>query len=233
MGDKKADKKLKAKIISLYESGVPVYKIAPQVHKCRPWVNKVVEEAINEGKLKRKRFVRQSNITEARLLEIQAAYAEICDYYRRGYTIHEIAEVTKHCFETVNKYVKVAIEKKDLYPKNHEKRKEAVRKHKNEIAEAKGERVYQYKERTFKKAEPTLAPGETVRCTAAISRTCVYGMYARSDCQGITGTQQRCRYSLVTGKCRSIGEDGCSWKACTKYSRISQDNPRLNCAEDI
>lgn len=69
-------------------------------------------------------------------------------------------------------------------------------------------------------AESTLKPGETIRCTVAVSKTCVYG---------IDGPRERglCRFSSVTGKCRSVGDGACSHNKCTRYSKISKSNPRL------
>lgn len=69
------------------------------------------------------------------------------------------------------------------------------------------------------KVPSTLAPGEMVHCNHKISRTCVYGSLNTHD--GL------CRYALVTGECRSLGPEGCDYTACTRYSKISQNNPRI------
>lgn len=84
------------------------------------------------------------------------------------------------------------------------------------------DRVVKPKVPNYKEVHSTLSDGETVKCTMTISKKCVYGKSQAGE--------QKCRYSLVTGKCRSVGKGGCSWKACNKFSRISKDNPRLECA---
>lgn len=69
----------------------------------------------------------------------------------------------------------------------------------------------------------TLAPGETIKCDAHVSRSCVYGTLTPND--GL------CRYVFITGHCRSLGPDGCDYKACTKYSKVSRTNPRIQIKE--
>lgn len=55
-----------------------------------------------------------------------------------------------------------------------------------------------------------------VRCTKAISKTCVYG------CAPTYPSKDKCNYILVKHKSR-----GCPWERCTKYQRIDAEHPRL------
>jgi len=69
----------------------------------------------------------------------------------------------------------------------------------------------------------TLEKGECIKCNPSVSRTCVYG----TD----KGTKYLCNYALIAGHSRSLGDDGCDYTACTKYSKISRSNPRFEIKE--
>lgn len=74
---------------------------------------------------------------------------------------------------------------------------------------------------------PKQAEG-TVKCTAAVSRTCIYGVQKDKG-------NGRCRFSECTGKCRSVTTDffkGCKSSECIYYSKITKDNKRRDTLSD-
>lgn len=124
--------------------------------------------------------------------------------------------IQKGIADGVIKYTKsIRCDKKPVEPKKPRKT------YALEKAYTKNDKVIMPRGEHYKEVPSTLEEGQTVRCTMRISKTCVYGKSQAGE--------QKCRYSLVTGHCRSVGKNGCSWKTCTKYSKISKDNPRLSC----
>lgn len=74
---------------------------------------------------------------------------------------------------------------------------------------------------------PKQATG-TVKCTAAISRTCIYGVQKDKG-------NGRCRFSECTGKCRSVTTEffqGCKASECIYYTKITRENKRRESITD-
>lgn len=68
----------------------------------------------------------------------------------------------------------------------------------------------------------TLNPEETIKCTDAVAKRCVYGSAYGSS-------QGRCRFSQCTGKCRSVTQDdfvGCTADKCIRFVEITKETPR-------
>lgn len=144
---------------------------------------------------------------------------------------HHIAKTT--LYKILNKGIEegviketryVRCDKKPVAPKKPRGYSKITNEHAYGTYSNEPSRVIKPKADIYKEVPSTLAEGETVRCTMTISRKCVYGKSQAGE--------QKCRYSLITGHCRSVGENGCSWKACTKFSKRSKDNPLLKCARE-
>lgn len=209
-------------LIAEYVGGTAKYKLAQKYHCCKKTINKILNEATRRGEIaeglvqsRDDRYYR----SDKKVLESQVKYATVCDLWRKGYTYDEMKAETGMCFETLNKYVRKGWEVGDIPLGDSNERKKAVEKRKS----LKCGHEFKKKERVYHKVKSTLNEGETIRCTNKVSRSCVYGRR--------TASEQGCRYSLVTGKCRTIGPNGEKVNplcACTCYSRVSKTNPKLN-----
>lgn len=211
-------------LIADYLGGMAKFRIAKKYHIAKITINKILADATATGEIppgvvqaRSENYYR----SEKKILETQVKYATACDLWKKGYTYEEIQKEAGMSFSTVAKYLKRAIENGDVFPNDSQERKMAVQARRRLKKDDKPEdrRV------VYHKVESTLNPGETIRCTYKVSQSCVYG------CRN--AAEQRCRYSLITGKCRTIDKYGNKvnpLKACTCYSKVSKSNPKLNSA---
>lgn len=215
------------KLYDLYNDKVAYSEIASQLGHSRDWVRLRVQKGVDNGTLKvrEKRVGLAANNSVAKRTEMR--YALICDYYRNGYLLDEIATEMNLSGSSVQEYINNARKRGDIVGAYDPERKKAVEaRHPGAL----GKKATSLSTgRLFNKNKPvtvksTLDEGKTVKCDCNVSRTCVYGVPSVGP-MGI-----KCRYALITNKCRSVGPDGCKHSACTKYSKITKDNPRLEIA---
>lgn len=217
-----------AQILEDYKTGMAKYKIALKYRMSKQSLQKLINKAIADGELDGTYATIRSDNKRAQnskmVLESQVRFATVCDLWRKGYTYEEIKEETGMCFETVKKYVTKGIEEDAIYSKDNPERKKLLAERRKQKSSTR-----EYKERKpedlYKTVPSTLKPGETIKCTFSVSQPCVYGRRNTAEAG--------CRYSLVTGKCRTIdkatGEHINPKDACTCYSKVSKKNPKLNC----
>lgn len=204
-----------AAAVELYKEGMSFENIEKQVGVPRKRIglriNALVEEGIIEKRGQIKRAQRQTARKKALIEEIKI----------RIITNKPLADLAPKYGISEKTLTRIL---RELEHKGEVEKKPRVRKpYKPREVKPK---EFQKKERKVTEIVSTLRPGETIRCTPEVSRTCVYGN------QYATNSNTKCRYSLITGKNRSIGPDGCKTCACTKYSKISKDNPRQECPGD-
>lgn len=129
---------------------------------------------------------------------------QIIELYRSGETNKNIRDIVGISDMAIYDHVKLAKKWGELpndfvKPKKEKEKKPPVpKKAKKEI-----------KEEVFEQ------PPGTVRCSAKVSKTCIYG-YKNQRYDG-----PKCNYILCTGKMR-----GCPGYACDKYEKITKDNKR-------
>lgn len=187
-------------------------RIAAEIGSTKDTVRNVVNKAIEKGFIEKVKPIRTRPAPSA---VTQLRYSQICDFYRKGFTLVEIAGEVGISNASVQEYVNKAVANGDILSSKDPRRRQAVKRHQDAIGAT---RAYK---KTNREVKSTLGENETVMCTASVSAKCVYGVETHSS------DSAKCRYSLCTGKCRSVGPDGCSWKACTKFSKVSATNPRI------
>lgn len=79
-----------------------------------------------------------------------------------------------------------------------------------------------YKRSSVVTVGPTFEDKQVVRCTAAVSHQCVYGIS-----QSVSSFSGLCRYIQCENRMR-----GCSWKACNKFQKVTKNNPRKSIREE-
>jgi len=206
-----------AEILIMYERSVPQVRISSELGISRDRVRRVIKKALADGTVKKTKIKPD---TGKKGVQSQLRYAMICDLYRDGYLLTEIAKALSITATSVQQYVNKAMKRDDIPRAYSKERRNAVRRHQDKLGEG---RTFKARGRTF--VPSTLSPGETVRCNASVSAKCVYG--STSSSSGL------CRFSECTWFCRSVGPEGCSYKACTRFSRISKDNPKLIAGGDF
>lgn len=210
-------------ILQDYREGLPYGKMASKHHVGKLKIYQTLDQAFVNGDLKPGERRAQRECTKKNL-SAQVKYATVCDLYKKGYTLEEIEKETGFCYETVKKCISRGQEEDNLFAKDSPERIKlmAERKKARNIERKNREIVYHY-------SPPTLKEGETVRCTRTVSYQCVYG--ARTKSEG-----QCCRYSLITGKCRTVNRTNGKLinpvKACACFSQKSRSNPKLNNATE-
>lgn len=215
------------KILELYQGRYAKRQIEMIVHSDKRTITKVINDALAKGEVQETKAIRcdKGKLSESKRaisarraqLAQQVRYAHVCDLFSKGYTTTEICAEIKASQTTIAKIINNAISNGDVFSKDSIEYKRAKAEHRRE----RGIDLNRKRKRDLSHIKSTLAENETVKCTRKISKTCIYGTEIESD------SVARCRYSLITGKCRSVGEGACSWKVCTKYSKVSAENPRL------
>lgn len=191
------------KVHKLYNKGVSILQISLEIGHTRKSVKKAIDELIASGEWQERDCMirKDSNTTRGRTEAVKVKIAKINDLYGKGLSIDEISEEIKLNTKSVRDYIKELRNAGQLLTPPPKPKKEKPKA---------------FAKRPARVAEPTLPEGKTIKCSVAVAETCVYG-----------GAGGACRYSSVTGKCRSVGKDGCKREACTKYSKISPTNPKL------
>lgn len=205
----------------MYYSGKPYSDIAVAMNVSLDTMKKKIKRYQESGKLDRRNRPYNRRISESEFKR-----ANIINDYLAGMTVPQLAE--KH--NTTKNYTYVVVEKArkaGLIPEDcinkASHRPLRVHQEKRGIVYSR-ERINQNK-KLSRFAEPTLKNGEPVKCTKTVSSKCVYGSENGS-----------CRFSLCTGKSRSVTVkdfQGCTREACIRYSAISKHNPRRDCIGDF
>lgn len=197
------------KVISLYNNSYSISEIARRLEWDRKFTTRYIDGLISIKDLKQRSTnpmrtqLKTEKVHTSKTIEKMEVIQKL---WNQGIKQKDIATHIGMSLRNTNRLIG-KMKAEGLLPERHIKReKEEAPK---AMVEVKAKRV----------APPTLAKGETINCTPAVARTCVYG--GRSLDNGL------CRYSAVTDKCRSVGAGACKFSACDKYSKISKDNPRL------
>lgn len=187
--------KLLEDVRELYDAGLSQRQIADRLGVSKTVAASRIDKLLARGDIKpRDNIFRKRDIVP-----------KVYELYNQGLPTLTIANRLGICSTTAHRYIKNGIESGVLG------RVQPTRKKKGESTTP-----LHYEK---KWVPSTLAPGETIRCSRAVSGTCVYGI--KED----VPTMHLCRYIAVTGKSRMRI---CSHKACTCYSKVSKSNPRLS-----
>lgn len=219
------DKDTYTQLLADYNSGMAKYRIATKYKMAKSTLKKIIDQAIKDGDISHEiqtiRNDSKHKVNPRIKLEAELKYATICDLWKKGYRIEEIKEETGYCWETINKNLKRGQAEDNLWSKNSPERMKAVAD--RDKFREKPEVEPHKRKMNFVKVAPTLAEGESIKCTAHVSDMCVYGRRKRQE--------ERCRYFFITGELRTYSMvDGFKnpCKACTCFSKVSKDNPKLN-----
>lgn len=207
----------KNRIIEEYQKGTSKTKIAKMYGHGHQTVHDVIHRAIISGKIQERNSARVSAAKQRERSKHLALVTRIANMYKSGKSYAEIGNELHYTTNTVYRYITFAFEYGLLTSADSRVRGSNTRKFVKPTKEEK------QKAREKRFVQSTLTDGQGIRCTAQVAATCIYG-----SANGFN----LCRYSQVTGKCRSVGKDACSWKSCTKYSKISSTNPRLDCMSE-
>lgn len=197
MGRRVVSDEEKAEIIKLYNEKYSIAEIRRRTGASRKYIDNLISELVDGNYIKKRDKLKSRE--KAEKIERRKRIEQM---YLAGIKQKEIAEILHLSLRTVNKQI---VEMKNdgmLQP----------RKVHREVPKAVYEAVAKCE------VPSTLKPGQTVYCDEKIAKTCVYGSIE---------TKGLCNYCSITGKCRSVGKDGCSYTACTKYSKVSANNPKL------
>lgn len=188
------------RLCSMYNAGRTHREIADTLGVHRITVTDKIKALVEMGVLpKRDDHCRVRDTTAVKMALVEQGYKD-------GKSLAQIASDVNISIRTVSKYL-VVMKKDGRLPQE--------RKVKTITTQKREGRRYNGSMRIFAPGQPTLKEGETVNCTLAVSKTCIYGI------EGGSGWNGKCRYILCEGHSR-----GCSYKACNKYSKVGAGNPR-------
>lgn len=197
------DKNQIEELKKLYNDGCSQYLIAETMGIGRKSVFRALKKLFASGELQDRGRATRTVVKQYKARKkSEEKIPLIIAMYNDNKSFTEIGDALGIAESNISRWVKILIENGTI------EKRENIRKRK----EPKPEKFKKEK----KIVESTLAKGETVECTEAVSQTCIYG--CENSSAGL------CRYSLCMHHLR-----GCSHKACDKYSKISRDNPRLKC----
>ena len=200
---KYSESELRDLIIKYWNENVTQRDMAKIMHVSRDTIQLRVDRLLQEGKIKERNKKREAHAKRS-MAQRQMYAAQIRDMYLKGMSITDISKEVAIPLTTVSRYV-------------------AQEKALGNIpaTPAKEKKIFVSPEKQNVKTVPsTLAPGETVKCDRKISSQCVYGVALEQQ----SAHGHLCRYESVTKRCRSMI---CPHEACTCFSKVSKNNPRL------